>query len=57
MARTPWGLFPDPAKHKRISLIKSYLRIAGYAILVWVSPVAAIMLAVAELLGIYEEMV
>lgn len=49
---------PDPVKHKRISFIKSGFRIgAGIALIRGELITAGVLLVIAELLGIYEEMV
>jgi hypothetical protein len=49
---------PHPVKHKIISLIKSGIRLgACFALAYYEIQLAAILLAVAELLGIAEELV
>jgi len=49
---------PNPAKHKAISLAKSALRIvACYFLAYYDMQYAAILLAVAEVLGVAEELV
>jgi hypothetical protein len=49
---------PDPLKHKYISFVKSGFRIlAGLTLLFGEFAIAVTLLIVAELLGIYEEMV
>lgn len=49
---------PDAKKHKTISLVKSAIRItACIALAYYEIQLAAILLAVAELLGIAEELV
>lgn len=49
---------PDPKKHKYISFIKSGLRIVACCFLAYYEiQAAAILFAVAELLGVAEEMV
>lgn len=48
---------PDPRKHKHISFSKSAIRIAGFCVLPWNVMLAAILLLIAEGLGVYEEMV
>ena len=49
---------PDPIKHKIISFVKSGIRIAACVALAYYEiQLAAILLAVAELVGIAEEMV
>jgi hypothetical protein len=49
--------YPDPIKHKRISMYKSVVRLVGYATIPWNLYVAATMLILAEILGIWEETV
>lgn len=48
---------PDPYNHKVISLIKSTIRIAGCGLLLTDIGWAAVFFAVAEILGIVEELV
>jgi len=48
---------PDPKKHQLVSFLKSGIRIAGYVALFFSIEVAAILLIVSELVGIYEELV
>lgn len=49
---------PDAQKHKAISLVKSVLRLVACGFLAYYDlQTAAILLAVAELLGIAEELV
>lgn len=49
---------PDPKKHKIISLIKSGFRIvAGFALAVADLQAAGLLLVLAEILGVAEEMV
>ena len=49
---------PDPVKHKQISFIKSGFRIlAGCTLFFGEFAIAGLLLIVAELLGIYEELV
>ena len=49
---------PDAKKHKAISLVKSVLRIVACVALAYYEiQLAAILLAIAELLGIAEELV
>jgi len=49
---------PDARKHKAISLVKSGLRIVAYVALAYYEiQTAAVLLAIAELLGIAEELV
>jgi len=42
-------------KHKKISLIKSYIRIIGYILLVFNIYLGILILIISELLGIIEE--
>jgi len=49
---------PDAKKHKAISLVKSTIRlVAFFALAYYEIQTAAVLLAVAELLGIAEELV
>ena len=48
---------PDPTNHFWWSLIKSALRIIGYGIMFFHLPLGLIMLILAEVLGIKEELV
>lgn len=52
---------PDPKKHLIVSLVKSAVRIAGYALLLGIpSPwavAASIVLIASEVVGIFEELV
>lgn len=48
---------PDPKKHQLVSFLKSGIRIAGYVALFFSIEVAAALLIVSELVGIYEELV
>lgn len=49
---------PDPRKHKIISFIKSAIRIVAFVALAYYEiQAAAVLLLVAELVGIAEEMV
>ena len=41
--------------HQQISFVKSGIRILGYALLIPISLVAALVLVVSELIGVYEE--
>lgn len=41
--------------HQTISFIKSGIRIAGYAILTYVHPIAACVLVLSEVIGVIEE--
>lgn len=43
-------------RHKQISYVKSLVRVAGYVVLMlWVSPIAGLILIASEMLGIAEE--
>jgi hypothetical protein len=48
---------PDPKKHQLVSFLKSGIRIAGYVALFFSIEIAAVLLIVSELVGIYEELV
>ena len=48
---------PDPKKHQLVSFLKSGIRIAGYVALFFSIELAAVLLIVSELVGIYEELV
>jgi hypothetical protein len=49
---------PNPVKHKAISLIKSVMRIVAFGFLAYYDlQLAAIILILAEVLGIVEELV
>ena len=48
---------PDPKKHQLVSFLKSGIRIAGYVALFFSVEIAAVLLIVSELVGIYEELV
>lgn len=48
---------PDPRLHRRISLVKSGLRVVGFALLPLGRIAPAILLVLAEALGVVEEMV
>mgnify|MGYP003652240299 CR=1 FL=1 len=48
---------PDARKHQMVSFIKSFIRIAGYICLPINIMVAAVILVVSEIIGIYEELV
>ena len=48
---------PDPEKHFWVSIIKSMLRIAGFAGLIYSTIGGVVLLIVAEILGIVEEIV
>jgi hypothetical protein len=49
--------YPDAKKHQRISFIKSGVRILGYAFLPFNLAIAALILILSEIVGIYEELV
>jgi len=53
------NLLPDPVWHKRISFVKSAVRIAAGISLIWPQSLilAGIFLIAAEILGIAEELV
>lgn len=58
MSMTPWGTYPDALKHKRISLVKSAMRIAGSVLFLFgYSNTGISLFLAAELLGIWEELV
>jgi len=48
---------PDPRLHQIISFIKSGVRILGYVALPFSIIISAILLAIAEIIGIFEELV
>ena len=48
---------PDPKLHQQISFIKSGIRILGYAALWWSIDIAATLLILSEVVGVYEELV
>ena len=48
---------PDPKKHLYASLIKSVVRLIGYAFIPFNLTAAALVLIVSELIGIVEELV
>jgi hypothetical protein len=48
---------PDPKKHQQISFIKSGIRIAGYILIPFNLVIAASVLILSEIIGIYEELV
>jgi hypothetical protein len=48
---------PDPKKHQQISFIKSGIRILGYFLLPFNLLLAAGVLILSEIVGIYEELV
>ena len=49
--------YPDAKKHQIVSFVKSFIRIAGYVWLPFNIMIAAIILVISELIGIYEELV
>ena len=51
------GLMPDQKWHRRISFIKSGIRIAGYAFIPFDLLTATILLVASEVVGIIEELV
>ena len=51
------GSYPDPYKHKIISLIKSAIRIVGYILIPINLLAAALVLVLSEVVGIIEELV
>ena len=48
---------PDPKFHQQVSFIKSGIRILGYAALWWSIDIAATLLILSEVVGVYEELV
>ena len=48
---------PDPNLHQQVSFIKSVIRILGYAALWWSIDIAATLLILSEVVGVYEELV
>lgn len=48
---------PDPERHFWVSMVKSLLRIAGFAGLIYSTIVGVVLLILAEILGIVEEIV
>ena len=54
---TIFNKYPDPDKHQLISFIKSGIRILGYAALWWSIDIAATLLILSEVVGVYEELV
>ena len=48
---------PDPKLHQQVSFIKSGIRILGYAALWWSIDIAATLLILSEVVGVYEELV
>ena len=51
------GLMPDQKWHRRVSFIKSGIRIAGYALIPFNLVAATVVLVVSEVVGIVEELV
>ena len=51
------GLMPDQKWHRRISFIKSGIRIVGYALIPFNLIAATVVLVVSEVVGIVEELV
>jgi hypothetical protein len=51
------GLMPDQKWHRRISFIKSGIRIAGYALIPFNLIAATVVLVISEVVGIIEELV
>lgn len=47
---------PDPKKHQIISFIKSFIRIAGYGLILFDINTAIVALIFSELIGILEEL-
>ena len=47
----------DPKLHQQVSFIKSGIRILGYAALWWSIDIAATLLILSEVVGVYEELV
>ena len=48
---------PDARKHQIVSFIKSGIRIAGYLLMFVNIPIAAVVLVLSEIVGIWEELV
>ena len=48
---------PDPRLHQIISFIKSGVRILGYVALPFSIIISAVLLAIAEIIGVVEELV
>lgn len=48
---------PDARMHQLVSFIKSGIRIAGYLLLLVNIPLAAVVLILSEVVGIWEELV
>lgn len=51
------GLMPDQKWHRRISFIKSGIRIVGYALIPFNLIAATVVLVISEVVGIVEELV
>ena len=51
------GLMPDQKWHRRVSFIKSGIRIAGYAAIPFNLITATIVLVISEIVGVIEELV
>ena len=51
------GLMPDQKWHRRVSFIKSGIRIAGYALIPFNLVAATVVLVISEVVGIVEELV
>ena len=51
------GLMPDQKWHRRVSFIKSGIRIAGYALIPFNLIAATVVLVISEVVGIVEELV
>jgi|TARA_Y100000310_G_scaffold165583_1_gene165319 hypothetical protein len=52
-----FDIIPDPERHFWISVIKSLMRIAGFVGLIYSTLGGVLLLVLAEILGIAEEMV
>ena len=52
-----FDIIPDPERHFWISVIKSLMRIAGFVGLIYSTLGGVLLLVLAEILGIVEEMV
>lgn len=48
---------PDPETHQTVSFIKSGFRIVGYSLVFFNLPAAIVSLILAEVIGVYEELV
>ena len=51
------GLMPDQKWHRRVSFIKSGIRIAGYVLIPFNLIAATVVLVISEVVGIVEELV